>query len=148
MLSEVVACNCVRNPGGHAESNSRPSEEGVSVLGAWSMRCLGWADWIDCRCFLSCVFLGDARRLELSPCNTHRTVASKQANEPASWQTHGQTGSGHSTTTYIYIDAPAPVFHMSDPVRWGAVAGSRLGLARCRICSLSPFIAAEICKTG
>ena len=30
MLSEVVTCNCVRNPGGHAESNLRPSEEGVS----------------------------------------------------------------------------------------------------------------------
>ena len=30
MLSEVVMCNCVRNPGGHAESNLRPSEEGVS----------------------------------------------------------------------------------------------------------------------
>ena len=31
MLSEVVTRNCVRNPGGHAESNPRPSEEGVSV---------------------------------------------------------------------------------------------------------------------
>ena len=30
MLSEVVTCNCVRNPGGHAESNPRPSEEEVS----------------------------------------------------------------------------------------------------------------------
>ena len=30
MLSEVVTCNCVRNPGGHAESNPKPSEEGVS----------------------------------------------------------------------------------------------------------------------
>ena len=30
MLSEVVTCNCVRNPGGHAETNPRPSEEGVS----------------------------------------------------------------------------------------------------------------------
>ena len=30
MLSEMVTCNCVRNPGGHAESNHRPSEEGVS----------------------------------------------------------------------------------------------------------------------
>ena len=30
MLSEVVTCNCVRNPGEHAESNPRPSEEGVS----------------------------------------------------------------------------------------------------------------------
>ena len=34
------------------------------------MRFVGWADWVDYRCFLSFVFLGDARRLELSPCNT------------------------------------------------------------------------------
>ena len=40
------------------------------VVGAWSVRCVGWADWVDCRCFLSFVFLGDAWRLELSPCNT------------------------------------------------------------------------------
>ena len=37
---------------------------------AWSVRFVGWADWVDCRCFLSFVFLGVARRLELSPCNT------------------------------------------------------------------------------
>ena len=30
VLSEVFTCNCVRNPGGNAESNPRPSEEGVS----------------------------------------------------------------------------------------------------------------------
>ena len=40
------------------------------VLGAWSVRFFGWADRVDCRCFLSSVFLGVARRLELSPCNT------------------------------------------------------------------------------
>ena len=40
------------------------------VLGAWSVRCVGRVDWVDCRCFLSFVFLGGARRLELSPCNT------------------------------------------------------------------------------
>ena len=40
------------------------------VLGAWSVRFAGWADWVDCRCFLSFVFLGVARSLELSPCNT------------------------------------------------------------------------------
>ena len=40
------------------------------VLGAWSVRFVGWADWIDCRCFLSFVFLGVARCLELSQCNT------------------------------------------------------------------------------
>ena len=40
------------------------------VLGALSVRFVGWADWVDCRGFLSFVFLGVARRLELSPCNT------------------------------------------------------------------------------
>ena len=40
------------------------------VLGAWSVMFVGWADWVDCRCFFSCVFLGVARRLELSPCIT------------------------------------------------------------------------------
>ena len=40
------------------------------VLGARSVRFVGWADWVDCRCFLSFVFLGVAKRLELSPCNT------------------------------------------------------------------------------
>ena len=40
------------------------------VLGAWSVSFVGWADFVDCRCFLSFVFLGVARRLELSPCNT------------------------------------------------------------------------------
>ena len=39
------------------------------MLGAWSVRCVGWADWVDFRCFLSFVFIGDARLLELSPCN-------------------------------------------------------------------------------
>ena len=44
------------------------------VLGAWSVRCVRWADWVDCRCFLYFVFLGDARRLELSPCNTEKAA--------------------------------------------------------------------------
>ena len=30
--------------------------------GAWSVRFVGWADWVDCRCFLSFVSLGVARR--------------------------------------------------------------------------------------
>ena len=46
------------------------------VLGAWSVRFVGWADWVDCRCFLSFVFLGVARRLELSPCNTAKSTHS------------------------------------------------------------------------
>ena len=52
------------------------------VLGAWSVRFVGWADWVDCRCFLSFVFLGGARCLELSPCSrkhleSTRTTASR-----------------------------------------------------------------------
>ena len=31
---------------------------------------VGWANWVDFRCFLSFVFLGVARRLELSQCST------------------------------------------------------------------------------
>ena len=50
------------------------------MLGAWSVRCVGWADWVDCRCFLSFVFLGVARRLELSPCNTNNVTLSLSAN--------------------------------------------------------------------
>ena len=37
------------------------------MLGAWSVRFVGW---VACSCFLSFVFLGVARRFELSPCNT------------------------------------------------------------------------------
>ena len=43
MLSEVVTCNCVRNPWGHAESNPRPSEAGVSfyhVLRPLDLACM------------------------------------------------------------------------------------------------------------
>ena len=32
--------------------------------------CRLMVDWVDCRCFLSFVFVGGARRLELSPCHT------------------------------------------------------------------------------
>ena len=35
-----------------------------------TVRCVGWADGVDCRCFLSFGSLSGARRLELSPCNT------------------------------------------------------------------------------
>ena len=35
-------------------------------------------DCVDCRCFLSFVFLGGARRLELSPCNTRHINAIAQ----------------------------------------------------------------------
>ena len=41
-----------------------------TVLGAWSVRCVGRVDWVDGGRFPSCVFLGGARRLEISPCNT------------------------------------------------------------------------------
>ena len=38
--------------------------------------CRSTVDCIDCRCFLSFVFLCGARRLELSPCNTASCVTS------------------------------------------------------------------------
>ena len=37
------------------------------------------AVWVDCRCFLSFVFLGGARRLELSPCNTSTSLLKPQS---------------------------------------------------------------------
>ena len=36
--------------------------------------CRSMVVWVDSRCFLSVVFLGGARRLELSPCNTHQRM--------------------------------------------------------------------------
>ena len=51
MLSEVVTCNCVRNPGAHAESNPRPSEEVVSFylvlrpLDRFGQACALWGPW-------------------------------------------------------------------------------------------------------
>ena len=68
--------------------DGRRYTEGVSlavlsvVLGAWSARCVGRVDWVDCRCFLSFVFLSGARRLELSPCNTHERVIAAAHIEP------------------------------------------------------------------
>ena len=50
MLSEVVTCNCVRNPGGHRESNQRPSEEGVSFY--LVLRPLDWFVWVHVESFL------------------------------------------------------------------------------------------------
>ena len=44
------------------------------VLGAWSVRCVGRVDWVNCSCFLSFVFLSGARRLELPPCNKHKCI--------------------------------------------------------------------------
>ena len=38
----------------------------------------GWAEGVDCRCFLSFVFLDDASRLELSPCKTVLSEARAQ----------------------------------------------------------------------
>ena len=34
--------------------------------------------WVDCRCFLSFVFLGSARYLELSRCNTEMAEQAQQ----------------------------------------------------------------------
>ena len=56
------------------------------VLGAWSVRFVGWADWVDCRCFLSFVFLGVARRLELSPYNNARVLHGEEKNKPNNTQ--------------------------------------------------------------
>ena len=63
-------------------NETKPCAWSVRCVGAWSVRCVDWADWVDCRCFLSFVYLGDARRLELSPCNTqygnvHRIAGEK-----------------------------------------------------------------------
>ena len=55
------------------------------VLGAWAVRFVGWADWVDCSCFLLFVFLGVARRLELSPCNTLRTTLESCQDLIAQW---------------------------------------------------------------
>ena len=50
-------------------------------LGAWSVRFVGWANWVDCRCLLFFVFLGVARRLELSPCTTEKATAARHRPE-------------------------------------------------------------------
>ena len=59
------------------------------MLGALSVRLVGWADWVDCRCFLFFVFLGVARRLELSPCNTQTTPTSRTQELPTTTNTGG-----------------------------------------------------------
>ena len=49
---------------------------GCPFYSAWCLVgevCRLTVDCVDCRCFLSFVFLGGARRLELSPCNTYQT---------------------------------------------------------------------------
>ena len=81
------------------------------VLGAWSVRFVGWADWVDCRCFLSFVFLGVARRLEISPCNTpsrinltskhtRRTYAGKRLHTPCQ-QVGGHLVPAHTFTLCV-----------------------------------------------
>ena len=87
MLSEVVTCNCVRNPGAHAESNPRPSEEGVSfyhvlrpldrhvdTLNEWTRTCstagvtIGAAIWTAHVLGVSRSVPGDAVRILHWPC--------------------------------------------------------------------------------
>ena len=58
------------------------------VLGALSLMCVGWADRVDCRCFLSFVFLGTARCLELSPCNKRVKERSHTAEKQISMHLH------------------------------------------------------------
>ena len=53
----------------------------VCVTRRKSVRFVGWADWVDCRCSLSFVFLGVARRLELSPCNTEKAPLARHRPE-------------------------------------------------------------------
>ena len=53
MLSEVVTCNCVQNPGANAESNPSTSEEGVSFYLSWTM----------CTAHKQEMFAGQMRRL-------------------------------------------------------------------------------------
>ena len=60
---------------------------------AWSVRFVGWANWVDYRCFLSFVFLGVARRLELSPCNTGTPTKQTTANQHNSQTKHQRKGS-------------------------------------------------------
>ena len=61
----------------------RFSAAGSPFDNAWCLVCEVWrltVDWVDCRCLLSFVFLGGARRLMLSPCNT---LACTRANAQA-----------------------------------------------------------------
>ena len=55
------------------------------VLRAWSVRFVGWADWVDCRCSLSFVFLGVARRLEISPCKTRSGLPERSETQAWLW---------------------------------------------------------------
>ena len=45
----------------------------LGPMPAWVWRDARFLSFFLCRCFLSFVFLGDARRFELSPCNTQRS---------------------------------------------------------------------------
>jgi len=53
--------------------------------------------WVDCRCSLSLVFLGGARRLELSPCNTQPNHGSSHIKKVTTHMPHvykAEFGSG------------------------------------------------------
>ena len=47
-------CKC-----GHANMSDQSHDA------QWTVRFVGWADWVDCRCFLFLVFLGVARRFSV-----------------------------------------------------------------------------------
>ena len=47
-----------------------PKHAPASMLAAPTDSEMTLEGWVDCRCLLSFVFVGVARRLELSPCNT------------------------------------------------------------------------------
>ena len=58
---------------------------GYPLESAWclvSELCRLTVVWADCRCVLSLVFLGGARRLELSPCNTRIRWFAEEAEVP------------------------------------------------------------------
>ena len=98
----MAGCSC-------AEANTAALLIGVKLLpgypfnSAWCLVCEVrrlTVDWVDCGCFLSFVFLGGARRLELSPC--HTLAVSKL--------TDGNVNPGHmhfSASTNSYYLEPA-----------------------------------------
>ena len=73
-VERCLACNAFRVPTFRWNPNLSKAIKcahytvDATVLG--SEVCRLTVDWIDCRCFLAFVFLGGARRLELSSCNT------------------------------------------------------------------------------
>ena len=88
---------------------------------AWCLVCVVYrltVDWLDCRCFLSFVFLGDARRLDLSPCNTRQRHVRPGVARSDSGGADGRTVAAHSLCTFP-VPAPACIMqiHMAH-LKW------------------------------